>query len=123
MNKEYYPKDMEYLFEGIFTKEEQEKIKENLSSYLFNFGYLKIEKVEYGSDAYQKLIHFEKNCGNEGGFLIYTDKFRAETGAYTQFCPNVDYLNGWLYGAVQAINLFMEPVPYDVQRRDFKIIF
>ncbi len=98
------PDLVRYSYKGIFTKSQQEKIVSNLKSYLTNFGYLKIEKCD-------------PRCGN--GFLVYTDKYRAETGTYTQFCPNIDYLDGWLYGAVQAINLIMEPVPYD--KRVFNI--
>lgn len=75
----------------ILTKRQQETIKDNLRSYLANFGYIKIE-----TDGYR--------------FYIYTDKQRAETGCHTHFCENIDYLNGWLYGAVQAANKVMKPL-------------
>ena len=32
------------------------------------------------------------------------------SGSYTQYCPSLDYLDGWLYGAVQAVNGIMKPV-------------
>lgn len=37
-------------------------------------------------------------------------KERKESGLWTQYCYNIDYLNGWLYGAVQAINRIMKPI-------------
>ena len=75
------------------TNNEKEIIKDNLRAYLHNFGYLHIEK---------------ENCGD--GFYAYTSEERKETGNYTQYCYNIDYLNGWLYGAVQAANGIMKSV-------------
>lgn len=75
------------------TAKQNELIKDNLRAYINNFGYIKIDKADYGS-----------------GFYVYTDEQRATTGGYTQFCYNIDYLNGWLYGAVQAINGVMKPI-------------
>lgn len=81
-------------YKEVFTRAQMEKIRDNLRAYLANFGYLKITKADYGA-----------------GFYIYTDEQRAETGAYTQYCYNLDYLNGWLYGAVQAVNGIMKHLP------------
>ncbi len=75
------------------TAKQNELIKDNLKAYINNFGYIKIEKADYG-----------------GGFYVYTDKQRAAEGSCTQFCYNIDYLNGWLYGAVQAVNGIMKPI-------------
>lgn len=75
------------------TARQNELIKDNLSAYINNFGYIKIEKADYGS-----------------GFYVYTDEERAVNGTYTQYCYNIDYLNGWLYGAVQAIKGVMKPI-------------
>ena len=75
------------------TKKQMEIIKDNLRAYEKNFGYIKIVKEDYGK-----------------GFYIYTDEARAEQGNWTQYCYNIDYLNGWLYGAVQAINGIMKPI-------------
>ena len=83
-------------FENVFTRKQMENISDNLNAYLANFGYLKIVEADYG-----------------GGFLVYTDEQRAEYGNYTQYCYNFDYLNGWLYGAVQAINGIMKPIKKD----------
>lgn len=74
------------------TKRQQETIKDNLRAYLANFGYIKIDNGDYY------------------GFYIYTDESRAESGSFTHFCENIDYLNGWLYGAVQAVNKIMKPL-------------
>lgn len=79
------------------TAKQNELIKDNLTAYINNFGYIKIEKADYGS-----------------GFYVYTDEQRAAEGAYTQFCYNIDYLNGWLYGAVQAANGVMKPINKEV---------
>ena len=35
-------------------------------------------------------------------FYVFTSEERAEQGIWTQFCYNIDYLNGWLYGCVQG---------------------
>lgn len=79
------------------TAKQNELIKDNLRAYINNFGYIKIEKADYGS-----------------GFYVYTDEERAKSGSYTQFCYNIDYLNGWLYGAVQAVNSIMKPKDKEV---------
>lgn len=83
------------LIKEVFTmtKKQMEIIKDNLRAYEKNFGYIKIVKEDYGK-----------------GFYIYTDEERAEQGSWTQYCYNIDYLNGWLYGAVQAINGIMKPI-------------
>lgn len=84
-------------FENVFTRSQMESINDNLRAYLANFGYLKITRADYG-----------------GGFYVYTDEQRAESGSYTQYCYNIDYLNGWLYGAVQAVNGIMKPINKEV---------
>ena len=84
-------------FKGVFTRAQMELIHDNLRAYLANFGYLKIVKADYG-----------------GGFLVYTDEQRAEYGNYTHYCYSFDYLNGWLYGAVQAVNGIMKPINKEV---------
>lgn len=65
------------------TNREKEIIRCNLKAYTANFGYIHIEKEEYGK-----------------GFYVFTDKERKKSGTWTQYCYNIDYLNGWLYGAV-----------------------
>lgn len=75
------------------TSREKEIIKDNLSAYINNFGFIKIEKEE---------------CGK--GFYVFTSEERVLQGSWTQFCYNIDYLNGWLYGAVQAVNGIMKPI-------------
>ncbi|MGG4105183.1 hypothetical protein AAXB25_14800 [Paenibacillus lautus] len=63
------------------NKREQEIIKDNLRAYLANFEPIRIEKADSGK-----------------GFYV----FQGNSESYVQFCYNIDYLNGWLYGAVQA---------------------
>ena len=79
------------------TKRQKEIIKDNLNAYIANFGYISIEPEDYGK-----------------GFYIYTDEERKKSGCWTQYCHNIDYVNGWLYGAVQAINGIMKPINKEV---------
>ena len=81
----------------IMTNRQKEIIKDNLNAYIANFGYIKIVPEDYGK-----------------GFYIFTDEQRAESGSWTQYCYNIDYVNGWLYGAVQAINGIMKPINKEV---------
>ena len=78
---------------NAMTNRQKEIIKDNLNAYIANFGYISIEKSDYGK-----------------GFYVYTSEERKEQGSWTQFCYNIDYLNGWLYGAVQAANGIMEKI-------------
>lgn len=75
------------------TEKEKETIKDNLRSYIKNFDYIKIEKADYGK-----------------GFYIYTNEERYVQGNWTEYCYNIDYLNGWLYGAVQAVKGIMNKI-------------
>lgn len=75
------------------TKKQKEIIEDNLRAYKANFGYIVIEK---------------EVCGK--GFYVFTDEKSKEDGKWTQYCYNIHYLNGWLYGAVQAVNKIMKPV-------------
>lgn len=73
------------------TKRQEEIIKDNLRSYKANFDFIKIEDTDYG-----------------GGFYVFTSAERVKNGDWTQYCYNIDYLNGWLYGCVQAANGIMK---------------
>ena len=75
------------------TKKQMEVINDNLRAYKNNFGYIEIVKEDYGK-----------------GFYVFTNQERKEQGSWTQYCYNIDSLNGWLYGAVQAINGIMKPI-------------
>lgn len=75
-------------FKNVFTKNEFEVIHDNLRAYLANVDYLCIEKANI----------------RIGGYHVFTTEERREEGAWTQYCYNIDYLNGWLYGCVQAMN-------------------
>ena len=62
-------------------------ILDNYNAFIHNFEEPVIVRDDYGS-----------------GFYVYRNKSEYETGSpWVQFCYNVDYLNGWLYGAVQAV--------------------
>lgn len=78
------------------TSIEKEIIKDNLRAYKNNFGYIEIVKENYGK-----------------GFYVFTSLERLSEGNYTQFCYNIHYLNGWLYGAVQAANGVMKSIRHE----------
>ena len=61
-----------------------ECIKDNLNAFISNFGDVRIEKEEYGK-----------------GYYVY---YPVNADTWIQYCYNKDYLNGWLYGCVQAAN-------------------
>lgn len=68
------------------TKRQQEGIKDNYGAYVANFETPVIMKEDYGK-----------------GFYVYRNAQEHKDGvAWVQYCYNIDYLNGWLYGAVQA---------------------
>lgn len=71
----------------VFTPKQFAIIKDNLRAYFVNMGYIHIEKADYGK-----------------GWYIFKSAEDAKNGSYVQFCENIDYLNGWLYGVVQAVN-------------------
>ena len=64
------------------TEKHQELIRDNLNSFIANFGEPRIEKTKYGK-----------------GFYVF---YPADAESYIQYCYNIDYLNGWLYGVVQG---------------------
>lgn len=68
-----------------FTAKQYETIKTNLAAFVFNFGPVRIEKQD-------------PCCP---GYYVYSP---ADSDSYVQYCYDIDYLNGWLYGAVQAVN-------------------
>lgn len=69
---------------SIFTPREKEIIKDNLQAFINNFGEVRIEREE---------------CGK--GFYVF---YPTNRNGWIQFCYNIDYLNGWLYGVVQGIH-------------------
>jgi hypothetical protein len=64
-----------------FTKNEMEMIKDNLRAFIANFGYPRITRGDDGES-----------------FYVFTD----DSDSWRQYCYNIDYLNGWLYGCVQT---------------------
>ena len=71
------------------TTKQKEKINQNLNAYLGNFPSIRIEDADYGD-----------------GFYVFSP---AESESWVQYCPNIDYLDGWLYGMVQGINKIVKP--------------
>lgn len=67
------------------TGKQRETIADNLRAFIHNFGEVRIEKEDYGK-----------------GFYVF---YPANADSWTQFCYNIDYLNGWLYGAVQGVRV------------------
>ena len=66
------------------TNKQREIITKNLNAFVFNFGEPRIER--------QKPFP---------GFYVY---WPADSESYVTYCHDVNYLNGWLYGTVQAAN-------------------
>ena len=64
-----------------FTKNEMEIVKDNLQAFIANFGKPRIERGDDGKS-----------------FYVFTDN----SDSWRQYCYNIDYLNGWLFGYVQA---------------------
>ena len=67
---------------ATFTKRQEDIICKNLNAFVANFGDVRIEKADYGP-----------------GFYVY---YPADAETYIQFCENINYLDGWLYGVVQG---------------------
>lgn len=67
-----------------FTKRQEEIIKDNLDAFTANFGAPRIVKADYGS-----------------GFYVYYPADNSYS-SYIQYCYDINYLNGWLYGVVQG---------------------
>lgn len=65
------------------TAKEKEIIKDNLYAFIHNFGEVRIEKEDYGK-----------------GFYVFYPK---ESESWIQYCYDINYLNGWLYGVVQGV--------------------
>ena len=76
------------------TNKQHDILRDNLHAYCSNFVTPRIEPAETGE-----------------GFYVFPS-CRAET--YIQFCENIDYLNGWLYGAVQAKCKCMQTITREV---------
>ena len=70
---------------AAFTKRQMEIIKDNLHAFTNNFGDVRIEKADYGP-----------------GFYVFYPA-ESENSSWIQYCNNIDYLNGWLYGVVQGV--------------------
>ena len=70
------------------TKNQKGIIASNLHAFVHNFGDVRIEDADYG-----------------GGFYVF---YPPNSLSYIQYCENIHYLDGWLYGAVQGVRI-IEP--------------
>ena len=75
---------MEKMKEKGLTEKQREKIRMNLRAFMNVFG----GDVRIVQDSYRK-----------GAFFVY---YPADAKEYIQYCKSIDYLDGWLYGCVQA---------------------
>ena len=73
----------ECLLVDVLTKKEYEIVKNNLNAFIVNFGVPRVVRADYGR-----------------GLYVYM----GDSNRWIEFCHNVDYFDGWLYGAVQAAN-------------------
>jgi hypothetical protein len=68
------------------TEQQREKLSDNYRAYVHNFEKPIIVTEDYGK-----------------GFYVFRNAEDWKNGnSWVQYCYNIDYLNGWLYGAVQA---------------------
>lgn len=68
--------------DGIFHKYEIDTIRRNLAAFINNFGMPKFVREDVGK-----------------GFYVY---YPDDASSHIQFCPDINYLDGWLYGVVQG---------------------
>ena len=73
----------ECLLADVLTKKEREILKDNLSAFIVNFGVPRLVRADYGR-----------------GLFVYM----GDSDNSIHFAYDINYLNGWLYGAVQAVN-------------------
>lgn len=73
----------ECLLADVLTKKEMETVKDNLNAFIANFGVPRVVRADYGR-----------------GLFVYM----GGSDSAIHFCYDINYFNGWLYGAVQAAN-------------------
>ena len=73
----------ECMLADVLTKKEMETVKDNLNAFIANSGVPSVVRADYGR-----------------GLHVYI----GDSDQYIQFCHNIDYFDGWMYGAVQAAN-------------------
>lgn len=67
------------------TKRQKEIIADNLRAFKANFGEVRIVDADYG-----------------GGFYVFYPADKPND-SWIQYCYDINYLNGWLYGVVQGV--------------------
>lgn len=73
----------ECMLADVLTKKEHEIVKDNLNAFIVNFGVPRLVRADYGR-----------------GLFVYM----GGSDQAIHFCYDINYFNGWLYGAVQAAN-------------------
>lgn len=73
----------ECLLADVLTKKEMGTVKDNLNAFIVNFGVPRVVRADYGR-----------------GLFVYM----GDSDSAIHFCYDINYFNGWLYGAVQAAN-------------------
>ena len=98
-----------YVFAGSKSR------KESLLQSFVDHNFLLATDEDKNPTFEKSPIIISDKKSNEGYFVkdislhVFTSKERYEQYSWTQYCENIDYLNGWLYGCVQAINGIMKP--------------
>lgn len=72
------------------TEGEYKVIEDNLRCFEYRFGKLRVKRFSDGN-----------------GFYVFNPANPADVVGY---CPNITYLNGWLYGCVQAKEGTVKPI-------------
>ena len=76
------------------TARQQELLRDNLRAFEANFGEVRLQKEDFGK-----------------GFYVFSP---VDAESYVQFCYNVDYLNGWLFGCVQGVHKRVKSISEEV---------
>lgn len=87
------------MITSTLTKKQKETIADNLRAFEHNFGECRIEQYMRGEGFY---VYYPKERYDTEGFHVYYPKERHNTEDYIQYCYNIAYLDGWLYGCVQG---------------------
>jgi len=78
------------------TEAHKEVIEKNLNGYIANF---ETPYIVYDGGGIGQAVAW----GDHERFYVYRNKSEYDNGGeYVQYCYDISYLDGWLYGAVQA---------------------
>lgn len=80
-----------------FRESQKQKISDNYHAYCYNFG--------------EPFIYYDKLC--KGFYVFLTESNFKEFTNWVCYCPTIDFLDGWLWGAVQANCKRIKPINKD----------